>query len=500
LIPASAPDAKPLIFVTVGMDHHPFDRLVRWVDAWLEAGGSERARCLVQSGTATPPRRAEWRDYLSHEELEAVMQQAAVVVCHGGPGTIASCRRLGLVPVVVPRRRALREAVDGHQVTFARRTAALGHLLLSETEERLMELLDRVLVEPGAFRSSQAPAETDRAVRRFEEAVERLARSSGRKSGEDPGSAVRVLYIGGSGRSGSTLLERVLGQLPRFCAVGELVHVWRRGVRDNQLCGCGTPFRECPFWDQVGKEAFGGWENLDLDEVLSLQETVDRHRFIPFMLAPSLWPGYERRARRYSAYLTRLYQAIHNVADARVIVDSSKSAPFAFLLGRAPGLDLRVVHLVRDSHGVAFSWTRRVPRPEVRGGGAYMPTYHPARAGFEWITDNLLFHVLGTTGVPHALLRYETLVRDPRRQIQRVLELQGERADISDLEFIRDGYVEVEGGHSVSGNPMRFDRGQVPLRVDDEWRRKMDRNDRVLVSAITWPLLLRYGYLGDGQR
>ena len=498
--PAPLPDSKPLIFVTVGMDHHPFDRLVRWVDAWLEAGGNERARCLVQSGTATPPRLAEWRDYLTQEDLEFVMRQAAVVVCHGGPGAIMSCRRLSLVPIVVPRRSELREAVDRHQVTFARRTATLGHIRLSETEERFRELLDRALVEPDAFRSSHEPGESDLAVHRFEMAVERLARSSRRKNGEDGSSAIRVLYIGGSGRSGSTLLERVLGQLPRFCAVGELVHLWRRGVRDNELCGCGIPFRGCPFWDQVGKEAFGGWENLDVDEVLALQETVDRHRFIPFMLATSLSPRYERRASRYSAYLTRLYRAIHEVAESRVIVDSSKSAPFAFLLRRVQGLDLRVVHLVRDSHGVAFSWTRRVPRPEVRGGGAYMPTYHPARAGLEWITDNLLFHVLGTTGVPHTLLRYETLVRDPRTQIQRILDLQEERAETSDLEFVHDGYVEVEGSHSVSGNPMRFHRGRVPLRVDDEWRRKMDRNDRVLVSAITWPLLARYGYLRDGRR
>jgi hypothetical protein len=218
------------------------------------------------------------------------------------------------------------------------------------------------------------------------------------------------------------------------------------------------------------------------------------------MLAPSLSPQYERRARRYSAYLTRLYRAIHNVAESRVIVDSSKNAPFAFLLGRVAELDLRVAHLVRDSHGVAFSWTRQVPRPEVRGGGAYMPTYHPAKAGFEWIIDNLLFHILGTTGVPHALLRYETLVREPRTQIHRVLGLLGEREDISDLRFIQDGSVELGASHSVSGNPMRFHRGHVPLRVDDEWKRKMDRNDRVLVSAITWPLLLRYGYLRDGRQ
>ena len=55
----------------------------------------------------------------------------------------------------------------------------------------------------------------------------------------------KVLYIGGFGRSGSTLVERILGQLPGFCSAGEIVFLWQRGLIDGQLCGCGVPVPEC---------------------------------------------------------------------------------------------------------------------------------------------------------------------------------------------------------------------------------------------------------------
>src|SRR4029450_12109098 len=60
-----------------------------------------------------------------------------------------------------------------------------------------------------------------------------------------------VLYLGGLGRSGTTVLERVLGELPGVCSVGELVHLWRRGVLDDETCGCGSAFSACPFWSEV---------------------------------------------------------------------------------------------------------------------------------------------------------------------------------------------------------------------------------------------------------
>jgi len=66
-----------------------------------------------------------------------------------------------------------------------------------------------------------------------------------------------VVYVAGSGRSGSTILERVLGQMPGFVNVGELIDLYRRPP-EGERCGCGLAFTACPFWLGVGKRAFGG--------------------------------------------------------------------------------------------------------------------------------------------------------------------------------------------------------------------------------------------------
>ena len=71
----------------------------------------------------------------------------------------------------------------------------------------------------------------------------------------------RVLFISGWGRSGSTLLDRMLSSSLGFFASGELREVWWRGVQENRQCGCGVGFNECPFWRAVGIEAFGGWDH-----------------------------------------------------------------------------------------------------------------------------------------------------------------------------------------------------------------------------------------------
>src|SRR5438105_268964 len=177
-----------LVFVTVGTDHHPFDRLCAWADAWVKAARHPEIPWFVQSGTSKPPVAAPHRDYIGYDEMCSSMSRAVAVVCHGGPATIMDARRLGRVPIVVPR------SAD----------------------------------------------------------------------------------IGGFGRSGSTLVERILGQLPGFCSAGEIVFLWQRGLIDGQLCGCGAPVPECDFWARVGKSAYGGWDQIDAHEMLALQKRVDR--------------------------------------------------------------------------------------------------------------------------------------------------------------------------------------------------------------------------------
>jgi UDP-N-acetylglucosamine transferase subunit ALG13 len=169
--------AGQLLLVTVGTDHHPFDRLVRWVDAWF-GSGRVGVRCLMQTGTSAPPAgSAAWQAYLEFDALQAAMREATVVVCHGGPGTILGARHAGAIPVVVPRQARLSEHVDDHQVLFTRRLADAGGVFLAESEAGLHALLDRAVAEPAAFRAPFLDRGLDGAVRSFQRLVDDLIAS-----------------------------------------------------------------------------------------------------------------------------------------------------------------------------------------------------------------------------------------------------------------------------------------------------------------------------------
>src|SRR6185312_2019765 len=130
--------------------------------------------------------------------------------------------------------------------------------------------------------------------------------------------------IGGWGRSGSTLVERLLAEMPDTVGAGEVTHLWQRALIDNERCSCGAVFRECPFWDKVGAEAFGGWDAVDAHEVLALKYRVDRTRFVGRQALPT---GLNRRRAdlaRYTELHRRLYAAIASVAGVDMVIDSSK--------------------------------------------------------------------------------------------------------------------------------------------------------------------------------
>jgi UDP-N-acetylglucosamine transferase subunit ALG13 len=168
----------PLVFVTVGTDHHPFDRLISWVDGWLAVGDRRRARCVVQCGTSRPPSVAEWTDYLAFEELQSMIGRAAAVVTHGGPATIMECRRQGIIPLVVPREARLGEHVDDHQTRFAWRVAEQGGIRLVADRGTLWRLLDEGLADGGAFRGPPGVIRVQETVERFSRLVDALVERS----------------------------------------------------------------------------------------------------------------------------------------------------------------------------------------------------------------------------------------------------------------------------------------------------------------------------------
>jgi hypothetical protein len=316
--------------------------------------------------------------------------------------------------------------------------------------------------------------------------------------------------MGGSGRSGSTLVERLLGALPGVCNVGEVVHLWERGLLRGERCGCGVPLRQCPFWREVGEVAFGGWDSFDAAEFLALKQSVDRSRFIPRLLAdgdsarrPIAGSATRRDAAEYAAVYARLYRAVRQVSGCAVTVDASKHASLAFCLRTDAGIDLRVIHLVRDPRAVAYSWTRRgVRRPEAAAAASneYMATFSPTRSALRWNILNLEFHLLAARGTPTRLMRYEDFIAAPVTGTRELAEFAGVEPELS---FMTDTGADLGFTHTAGGNPMRFSAGWVEFRRDDVWRSRLRPDARALVTTLTFPLLARYGYVhrpdGDGS-
>ncbi|MGH3649023.1 MAG: sulfotransferase family protein [Micromonosporaceae bacterium] len=303
-------------------------------------------------------------------------------------------------------------------------------------------------------------------------------------------SQVRVLFLGGLGRSGTTLAERILGQLPGVVPLGEVVHLWQRDLLDDERCGCGEAFSGCGFWREVGELAFGGWHAVDAGWVLRLKSDVDRTRHIPRLRGPRLAPAHYDAVRAYASYYRRVYAAAARVAGATTVIDSSKHPSLAYCLRWAPEIDLRVVHLVRDPRGVAYSWTKTVRRPEA--DGEHMTRYHPARAALLWNLHNTALDTLGRSGVPVHRVRYEDFVNDPVGATKEIAEFAG--VEPGDLGFLSGDHVDLTSNHSAAGNPMRFRTGRIPLRTDEAWRTGLSTSRQRLVTAFTGPLLSRYGY------
>ena len=299
-----------------------------------------------------------------------------------------------------------------------------------------------------------------------------------------------VLYLGGLGRSGTTLVERLLGELPGVRALGEVVHLWQRDIADDERCGCGARFSACTFWKRVGERAFGGWDAVDVARVHALRDAFERTRHIPRLAGRTEAPA---GVREYAGFYARVYAAAAEVAGARVIVDSSKHSALAHVLLWAEDVDLRVVHVVRDARGVAYSWTKTVSRPET-DGTAEMTRYAPARSALLWNAHNAAFGLLARRGVPVRRIRYERFLADPRAGLRELAAFAGLPITESDLAFLGDSHADLSVGHSAAGNPMRFTVGRVPLRRDDTWVRALPRGQRRLVEAVCAPMLHAYGY------
>jgi hypothetical protein len=190
--------------------------------------------------------------------------------------------------------------------------------------------------------------------------------------------------------------------------------------------------------------------------------------------------------------IANLYRAIVKVTGARVIVDSSKLPPYGMLLSQQPEVTMSVLHVTRDSRATAFSW-RRSRRALEGDDSALMPQFDSWKSSLLWLWWNLVtLAVWDHPDKRYLRLRYEDFAENARATMADVARFIG--AEPADLPFVSANSVHLSASHFVAGNPNRHTTGPTEIRPDTEWRQALTTRDLVLVTGITAPGLVRFGY------
>lgn len=165
-----------MIFVTVGTHEQQFDRLVKKVDE-LKESGTLKEEVVIQTGYSTfHPDHCTWKQWFDYDEMCECVENARIVVTHGGPASFLLPVRMGKVPVVVPRMKKYAEHVNDHQVEFTEAVRDMGAgIILAEDVNDLDEVLeDYEKYAVGSGKQTFTASNNQRFNQRLEELTESM--------------------------------------------------------------------------------------------------------------------------------------------------------------------------------------------------------------------------------------------------------------------------------------------------------------------------------------
>lgn len=274
----------------------------------------------------------------------------------------------------------------------------------------------------------------------------------------------RVIYIGGYGHSGSTLLEYLMSRSPAVLACGEAVSSLRKRAanEDEKECTCGRMASDCPVWGLL----------------------YDPDRLPPRTHAQLLRQLVEDSGGRHAA-----------IVDSSKTAWGSLSAPFR--LRREFGAEFALVHLMRDPTAVCWSVLKQKYRRAERQGRRVR--YQTLRCGWvvlSWGFSNLACELFGLVHPKQYLrLRYEDLARSPDGRLQALFA-----RFLPELRWSAEAGV-ADNRHQLQGNRIRFQEIAIEdVREDLSWKTEMPPKYSRVVRPLSYLLRLRYGYGADGAQ
>jgi hypothetical protein len=305
-----------------------------------------------------------------------------------------------------------------------------------------------------------------------------------------PDGRLRVLYVAGSGHTGSTLLAMLLDAHPQIVSVGETAvkpKIRRKGHAGTQKCSCGETVHACAFWGAIFRHVTGQghvfgldhWTNDYRSETPIVHRLLTRETAHPVMRALQRWseqylPVHATRMRRTDQVNVAFVRAALDSARAQVFCDTTKHTFRLARLLALPELDVKVVTLVRDVRGYAASAKRR--------------GYAIEDAAMSWRKDQEVIARI-TRPLPadrKLLVRYEDLCGDPEGTLRQLHRFCG-------VHEVVPRTAVNSADHHVLGNSMRL-AGTVQVRLDESWRVKLASDEQRRILDIAGVMNRAMGY------
>jgi len=260
----------------------------------------------------------------------------------------------------------------------------------------------------------------------------------------------KVVLIVGSAHGGTTILSMVLGQHSDIFVTGKLRNFPHGDVfGEDNVCSCGTLAQSCPFWSEI-RQQFG-----------PLQDMPDQQK------------------------IPQLFQLISRVSGMPFVCDVSHNVDYARQLADTGGIDLYLVHVVRDGRGIVHSRIRkdyRIGRLKSSFLGRISRVFTVSR---RWLWHRREFTQLEKKlGAKAVYIQYEELCRDPRAALQPVGDCLG--LDFSEIgKSLGDGELFKRVPHLLRGNQVLRSSSDIVLRHDTAYRTAMSWSDRTIFRLAT---------------
>lgn len=123
-----------MIFVTVGTHEQQFNRLIEHIDN-MKMNGLIDEEIIIQTGYSTyEPQYCTWKKLFPYQDMVRLVNEARIVITHGGPSSFIMPLQIGKIPIVVPRQKQFNEHVNNHQVDFCKEVARRQHSIITVTD------------------------------------------------------------------------------------------------------------------------------------------------------------------------------------------------------------------------------------------------------------------------------------------------------------------------------------------------------------------------------